>query len=180
MSRVGKQPIAIPSGTRVEIKDGVLSAEGARGRMEQQLFVGIRVEQAERSLTLVRTGDSGSERARHGLMRALIANAVQGVTEGFTRQLDIVGVGYKAEVKDSVVQFALGYSHPVLFPIPAGIRIEVDGKANRITIMGCDRQQVGQVAAEIRGLRSPDPYKGKGIRYVNEVLRRKVGKAGGK
>lgn len=180
MSRVGKQPIVIPSGTRVEIKDGVLAAEGARGRMEQQLFGGIRVEQTERSLTLVRTGDSSSERARHGLMRALVANAVQGVSEGFTKQLDIVGVGYKAEVKDSVVQFALGYSHPILFPIPAGIRIEVDGKANRITIAGCDRQQVGQVAAEIRGLRSPDPYKGKGIRYVNEVLRRKVGKAGGK
>ena len=113
-------------------------------------------------------------------MRALLANAVQGASAGFTKQLDIVGVGYRAEVKGKQVQFALGYSHPVLYDIPEGIKIEIDTKANRVTVTGADRQKVGQVAAEIRGLRKPDPYKGKGIKYTGEVLRRKVGKAGGK
>jgi len=113
------------------------------------------------------------------LLRALLANAVQGVSAGFTKQLDIVGVGYRAEVKEKVVQFALGYSHPVIFAIPEGIKIEID-RTNKITVSGADRQKVGQVAAEIRGLRRPDPYKGKGIKYTKEILRRKVGKAGGK
>src|SRR5688500_7968529 len=131
-------------------------------------------------VTIERTGETGPERAKHGLLRALVANAVQGVSAGFTKQLDIVGVGYRAEVKGPQVQFALGYSHPVLYDIPEGIKIEIEAKANRVTVTGADRQKVGQVAAEIRGLRRPDPYKGKGIKYTNEVLRRKVGKAGGK
>jgi len=132
------------------------------------------------TVTVARSGESGPERSKHGLLRALLANAVLGVSTGFSKQLDIVGVGYSAEVKGSHVQFALGYSHPVIFDIPAGIKIEIETKINRVTVSGADRQQVGQVAAEIRRLRKPDPYKGKGIKYTNEVLRRKVGKAGGK
>jgi large subunit ribosomal protein L6 len=179
MSRIGRMPIPVPSGTKVEVRDGLFVAEGPRGRVEQTLFEGFPVEVKDNVVEITRPGDSGPERSRHGLLRALLANAVQGVSAGFTKQLDIVGVGYRAEVKGNQVQFALGYSHPVLFDIPEGIKIEID-KANRVTVTGADRQKVGQVAAEIRGLRRPDPYKGKGIKYTTEVLRRKVGKAGGK
>jgi large subunit ribosomal protein L6 len=173
-------PIPIPNGTRVEVRDDVLVAEGPKGRVEQSLFPGYPVEVEDGTINVSRSGDSGPERSRHGLLRALLANAVQGASAGFTKQLDIVGVGYRAEVKGNQVQFALGYSHPVLFDIPEGIKIEIDTKANRVTVSGADRQKVGQVAAEIRGLRKPDPYKGKAIKYTGEVLRRKVGKAGGK
>jgi len=179
MSRIGRMPIPIPQGTKVELKDGTFVAEGPKGRVEQAVFANFPVEVKDGSVEISRPGDSGPERSKHGLLRALLANAVNGVSTGFTRQLDIVGVGYRAEVKGAQVQFALGYSHPVLYDIPAGIKIEID-KANRITVSGADRQMVGQVAAEIRGLRRPDPYKGKGIKYTNEILRRKVGKAGGK
>jgi len=180
MSRIGRMPIPVPKGTKVEVRDGVFVAEGPRGRVEQALFAGFPVEIEEGEITVARPGDEGPERSRHGLLRALLANAVQGAAGGFSKQLDIVGVGYRAEVKGNQVQFALGYSHPVLYDIPAGIKIEVDAKANRVTVTGADRQKVGQVAAEIRGLRKPDPYKGKGIKYTGEILRRKVGKAGGK
>ncbi|MFL6201829.1 MAG: 50S ribosomal protein L6 [Thermoanaerobaculia bacterium] len=179
MSRIGRMPIPVPSGTKVQIEDGTLVAEGPRGKVAQPLFEGYPVKIEDGVVTIERTGETGPERARHGLLRALIANAVQGVSAGFTKQLDIVGVGYRAEVKGNQVQFALGYSHPVLFDIPEGIKVEID-KANRVTVTGADRQKVGQVAAEIRGLRRPDPYKGKGIKYTTEILRRKVGKAGGK
>ena len=180
MSRIGRMPIPVPSGTKVEVNEGLFTAEGPRGKVTQPLFAGFPVEVEEGVVTVSRPGDTGPERSKHGLLRALLANAVNGVSNGFVKQLDIVGVGYRAEVKGSQVQFALGYSHPVLFDIPEGIKIEIDAKANRITVSGADRQRVGQVAAEIRGLRRPDPYKGKGIKYTNEVLRRKVGKAGGK
>jgi large subunit ribosomal protein L6 len=173
-------PIQIPNGTKVTVQDGTFTAEGPRGKVSQPVFDGFPVEVEGNTLTVQRTGDSGPERSKHGLLRALIANAVQGVSAGFTKQLDIVGVGYRAEVKGDHVQFALGYSHPVIFPIPEGIKVEIEAKTNRVTISGADRQRVGQVAAEIRSLRRPDPYKGKGIKYSNEVLRRKVGKAGGK
>jgi large subunit ribosomal protein L6 len=179
MSRIGRMPIPIPKGTKVEVKDGKLIAEGPKGRVEQAVFASFPVEVKDGTVEVSRPGDTGPERSKHGLLRALLANAVNGVSTGFTRQLDIVGVGYRAEVKGAQVQFALGYSHPVLYDIPEGIKIEID-KANRITVSGADRQMVGQVAAEIRGLRRPDPYKGKGIKYTNEILRRKVGKAGGK
>ncbi len=180
MSRIGRMPIPVPQGTRVELRDGRFVAEGPKGRVEQTLFEGFPVEvKDDGSIEVARSGDSGPQRSLHGLLRALLANAVQGASAGFTKQLDIVGVGYRAEVKGNQVQFALGYSHPVLYDIPAGIKIEID-KANRVTVTGADRQKVGQVAAEIRGLRRPDPYKGKGIKYTGEVLRRKVGKAGGK
>jgi len=172
-------PIPVPQGTKVEVRDGLFVAEGPKGRVEQTLFTGYPVEVKDGAVEVARSGDTGPERSLHGLLRALLANAVQGVSAGFTKQLDIVGVGYRAEVKGPQVQFALGYSHPVLYDIPEGIKIEID-KSNRVTISGADRQKVGQVAAEIRGLRRPDPYKGKGIKYTNEVLRRKVGKAEGK
>jgi len=180
MSRIGRMPIPVPQGTKVELQGGTFVAEGPKGRVEQALFEGFPVEMKDGSIEVARPGDTGPERSRHGLLRALLANAVQGASAGFTKQLDIVGVGYRAEVKGNQVQFALGYSHPVLFDIPEGIKIEIDTKANRVTVSGADRQKVGQVAAEIRGLRRPDPYKGKGIKYTGEVLRRKVGKAGGK
>ena len=179
MSRIGKMPIQVPNGTNVEIKDGVFTAQGPKGKVAQPLFDGFPIQVDGNTVTISRPGDSGPERAKHGLLRALLANAVQGVTAGFSKQLDIVGVGYRAEVKGTFVQFALGYSHPVIYNIPETIKIEID-KTNRITISGADRQQVGQVAAEIRSLRRPDPYKGKGIKYTKEVLRLKAGKAGGK
>jgi large subunit ribosomal protein L6 len=172
-------PIQVPSGTQVEIQDGVFTAQGPKGKVAQALFDGYPVQVDGSVVTIERPGDTGPERSKHGLLRALLANAVQGVSAGFVKQLDLVGVGYRAEVKGGHIQFALGYSHPVLYNIPEGIKVEID-KTNRITVSGADRQQVGQVAAEIRSLRRPDPYKGKGIKYTNEVLRRKAGKAGGK
>jgi len=180
MSRIGKMPIAVPNGTRVQVKDGLFIAEGPKGKVQQALLDGFPVAVDGDVVTVARSGESGPERSKHGLLRALLANAVQGVSAGFSKQLDIVGVGYRAEVKGGHVQFALGYSHPVLYDIPPGIKIEIEGKTNRVTVSGADRQQVGQVAAEIRRLRKPDPYKGKGIKYTNEVIRRKVGKAGAK
>jgi len=180
MSRIGRMPVPVPSGTTVEIRDGMFVAEGPKGRVEQPVFAGFPIDVKDGVVEVSRPGDTGPERSLHGLLRALIANAVQGVSAGFTKQLDIVGVGYRAEVKGPQVQFALGYSHPVIYDIPEGIKIEIETKINRITVTGADRQKVGQVAAEIRRLRRPDPYKGKGIKYTNEILRRKVGKAGGK
>ena len=180
MSRVGLQPIPVPSGTKVEVKDGVFTAQGPKGTVSQPLLEGYPVAVAEGEVRVSRPGDSGAERSRHGLMRSLLANAVSGVSQGFSKKLDIVGVGYRAEVKERAVQFALGYSHPVVFPIPDGIAIELDARANRLTVSGADKQQVGQVAADIRRLRPPEPYKGKGIKYSDEIIRRKVGKAGAK
>ncbi len=177
MSRVGKSPITIPSGTKVAIKDGTFLAEGPKGKVSQTLIEGFPVEIEDGLITVKRLGDTGPERSKHGLLRALLANAVTGVTQGFVKTLDIVGVGYRAEVQGKTINFALGYSHPVVFAIPDGIAVEID-KKNRITVSGCSRQQVGQVAAEIRSLRRPDAYKGKGIRYSDEVIRLKAGKAG--
>ena len=179
MSRIGKKPVSIPKGTKASVDGDTLTIEGPKGKLRQALLpeIAIKIEQNEISFT--RSGESGPERARHGLMRALVANAIEGVSQGFSKQLEVIGVGYRAEVKGREVHFALGYSHPVIFPIPEGVNVEVD-KQNRITVSGCDRQQIGQVAAEIRSLRKPDPYKGKGIKYATEVIRRKVGKAGSK
>jgi large subunit ribosomal protein L6 len=179
MSRIGKKPITVPSGVKINVADGVLTAEGPKGKVVQTLPAGISVEANDNQLQINRGDDERGTRAKHGLMRALVANAVQGVAQGWSRSLDLVGVGYKVEVKGRELHMALGYSHPVVFAIPQGIDVDVE-KNNRINVRGANRQQVGQVAAEIRGLRSPDPYKGKGIRYSDEVLRLKVGKAGGK
>ena len=180
MSRIGRAPIQIPSGTKVAIDGGVFTAEGPKGKVSQSLFDDFGVKLEDGVVTVSRPGESGPERAKHGLLRSLLANAVEGAANGFQKTLDIVGVGYRAEVKEREVHFALGYSHPVIFPIPEGIEVEVDAKANRVRVTGADKQQVGQVAAEIRRLRKPDPYKGKGIKYTDEIVRRKVGKAGAK
>lgn len=180
MSRIGRMPIEVPNGVRVTVAEGVFTAEGPKGKVAQQLIPGFAVEIEGSTIRVGRPGDAGSERAKHGLLRALLANAVEGAANGFSRGLEIVGVGYKAEVKGSEVHFALGYSHPVVFRIPTGIDIEVDSKAGKMKISGADKQLLGQVCAEIRRLRPPDPYKGKGIKFAGEVIRRKVGKAGAK
>lgn len=180
MSRIGQAPIPIPQGTKVAVEGGTFTAEGPKGKVSQALFDGFPVKVEEGVVSVSRPGEAGPDRAKHGLLRSLLANAVQGVSDGFEKSLDIVGVGFRAEVKGREVHFALGFSHPVIYPIPEGIEIEVDPKANRVFVRGADKQQVGQVAAEIRRLRKPDPYKGKGIRYTDEIVRRKVGKAGAK
>ncbi|MDH3522713.1 MAG: 50S ribosomal protein L6 [Acidobacteriota bacterium] len=178
MSRIGKEPIPIPGGVQVAVEDGIFLAEGPKGKVSQALLPEVSVAVDEGAVRVSRTGESRGHRARHGLMRALLANAVTGVADGWSKELEIRGVGYKAEAREREIHMALGYSHPVVYPVPEGIDFEVDAKANRIKISGADRQLVGQVAAEIRGLRKPEPYKGKGIKYVDEVVRRKVGKAG--
>jgi large subunit ribosomal protein L6 len=178
MSRIGKKPIAIPKGVKVDPQPGVVEIQGPKGKLRQPLPAGIGFEVEGDQLQAKTLQDDPQLGKFHGLARSLVANAVRGVTEGFRKDLDIVGVGYRAELKGKQVVFALGYSHPVVYPIPAGIKIAIDAKANRVTVTGIDRQQVGQVAAEIRGLRKPDPYKQKGIRYVGEVLKKKAGKAG--
>ena len=177
MSRVGKNPIPVPAGTKVKIEDGKFVAEGPQGKVEQTLLTRLNVEVEDGEVRVARRGDSQQERSLHGLMRALLANAVIGVSEGFKKVLEINGVGYRAEVKGQEVHFSLGYSHPIVYTLPEGIAVEID-KNNRITISGADKQVVGQVAAEIRSLRKPEPYKGKGIKYADEIIRRKVGKAG--
>ncbi len=177
MSRIGRMPISIPKGAKVKIEDNVFVAEGPKGKVSERLFEECPVKIDDGVIQVERTSELGAVRAKHGLVRALLANAVTGVTQGFTKELEIVGVGYRGEVKGQEVHFALGYSHPVIFPIPDGISIEID-KSNKVTISGADRQKVGQVAAEIRSLRPPDPYKAKGVRYSDEHIRRKVGKAG--
>jgi large subunit ribosomal protein L6 len=180
MSRIGRNPIEVPKGTDVKLEDGLFTAKGPQGSVSQAVFEGYPVEIDDGVITVARPGESGPERSLHGLLRSLLAIAGEGVSNGFKKELDIIGVGYRAEVKDREVHFSLGYSHPVIYPMPEGIDITHDPKANRITVTGADKQQVGQVAAEIRRLRKPDPYKGKGIKYIDEVIRRKVGKTGAK
>ncbi len=177
MSRIGLQPISVPKGVKVAVEGDVFVAEGPKGRVSQPIFPECPVTVDDGTIKVSRVGDSGPVRAKHGLARALLANAVNGAAEGFKKELEVVGVGYRGDVKGREIHFALGYSHPVIFPIPEGIEVEID-KKNSIKIEGADRQKVGQVAAEIRRLRPPDPYKAKGIRYSDEVIRRKVGKAG--
>ena len=175
MSRIGRKPIAVPSGVKVQVSASAVEVQGPKGKMSVPLPAGIRVEQKD--ATLVATRQSDEHRALHGLARALLANAVRGVTEGFRKDLEIVGVGYRAEVKGKTVVFSLGYSHLIVFPIPEGIQISLE-KQTRIAVTGADKGQVGQVAANIRALRPPDPYKQKGIRLSGERLKKKAGKAG--
>lgn len=179
MSRVGSMPIEVPKGTKVSMENGFLTAEGPKGKVSERLFDGFDAKLDDGVLTVGRPDDSSPMKALHGLQRSLLANAVNGVTTGFVKALELNGVGYKAEVRGREIHFALGYSHPVVFKIPEGIDVEID-RNNRITVAGPNRQQVGQVAADIRKLRKPDPYKGKGIKYADEILRRKVGKTGAK
>ena len=178
MSRIGKRPIAIPKGVTVKVVDGAVEVQGPKGKLKQAHPSGINFELADGHLVAKR-GDNPELAKFHGLARSLIANAVAGVTDGFKKELDIVGVGYRAEVKGKQVIFALGYSHAVVFDIPAGIDVVID-KQTHITVTGVDRQLVGQVAANIRRLREPDPYKQKGVRYTGEVLKKKAGKTGAK
>jgi len=177
MSRIGRKPIAVPKGVTVAVKNGVVEFKGPKGAMSLGVPPGVVAEMNGAELvTKNATGDPLNSKF-HGLARSLMANAVLGVTEGFKRELDIVGTGYRAELKGKQVIFALGYSHPCVFDIPAGIDITVD-KQTHVTVTGVDRQLVGQVAANIRGLRKPDPYKQKGVRYTGEKLKKKVGKTG--
>jgi large subunit ribosomal protein L6 len=175
MSRIGRKPIAVPAGVKVQIARGSVEVQGPKGKLNVSLPRGIHLEQKGAELHAVRESDE--QAALHGLARALVANAVQGVTTGFKKDLDIVGVGYRAELKGKQVNFALGYSHPIEFPIPEGIQITVE-KQTHLTVSGADRGRVGQVSADIRALRPPDPYKQKGIRITGERLKKKAGKAG--
>ena len=179
MSRIGKKPITLPKGVTVKVVDGALDVQGPKGKLRQATPPGIRFAVADNVLQASRAQENPELGKYHGLARSLAANAVLGVTEGFKKELDIVGVGYRAEMKGKQVIFALGYSHAVVFDIPPGIDIVID-KQTHITVTGVDRQLVGQVAANIRRLREPDPYKQKGVRYTGEVLKKKAGKTGAK
>jgi len=179
MSRIGKKPIVVPKGVTVKVVDGAVEVQGPKGKMRQAFPAGINFELADGHLLAKRSTEDPDLAKFHGLARSLVANAVVGVTDGYKRELDIVGVGYRAEVKGRQVIFALGYSHPVVLDIPTGIEITID-KQTHITVMGVDRQLVGAVSANIRRLRKPDPYKQKGVRYTGEVLKKKAGKTGAK
>src|ERR1051326_6514167 len=179
MSRIGKKPIALPKGVTVNIQGNTVAVQGPKGKLETALPMGIKVQQQDGHLVAIRENDS--QAAVHGLARALVNNAVEGVTKGWTRELEIVGVGYRAEMKGkNTVVFSLGYSHPIEYPLPTGVDCAIDPKQTRLTVSGIDCQKVGQVASEMRGLRPPDPYKNKGVRYVGERLKKKVGKTGAK
>ena len=163
----------------MKLEGNVVAVQGPKGKLDMPLPAGIRVEQKDGSLLAIRENDS--QAAVHGLARALVNNAVEGVAKGWNRELEIVGIGYRAEMKGKgTVVFSLGYSHPIEYPLPSGIEVAVDPKQTKLTVTGIDRQKVGQVAAEMRSLRPPDPYKNKGVRYVGERLKKKVGKTGAK
>ncbi len=179
MSRIGKKPITIPQGVKVAISGNTVAVQGPKGKLETRVPGGITVQQQDGHLVALRADDS--QAALHGLTRALLNNAVTGVTKGWTKELEIVGIGYRAELKGkSTVVFSLGYSHPIEVPLPSGIEVTVDPKQTRLTVTGIDRQKVGQIASDMRALRPPDPYKNKGVRYVGERLKKKVGKTGAK
>ena len=179
MSRIGKNPIPIPSAVQVTVANGLVQVKGPKGTIQQPVPAGISVVVEGERVVVTRSGDLPDVRALHGLTRALVANAIGGVTAGFKRALDIVGVGYKAELKGPrEVVLSLGFSHTVTYKAPEGVAISYDAKANRLTIEGIDKQRVGQVAAEIRSVRPPDAYKGKGVKYSDEILKLKAGKTG--
>jgi large subunit ribosomal protein L6 len=177
MSRIGKLPVPVPSGVDVAIEGQAVTVKGPKGTLSHELARPISIEQADGTLVLARTDDQRESRALHGLSRSLVANMVTGVTAGFEKTLEIVGVGYRVTARGADLEFALGFSHPVLIPAPEGITFEVQ-TPTRLVVRGIDKQKVGEVAANIRKLRRPDPYKGKGVRYQGEVVKRKVGKAG--
>ena len=176
MSRIGRMPIPLTDKVKVAIEQAMVSVQGPKGALEQALPRGIEAAVEDQQIVVRRKDDSKEQRALHGMARALLANAVHGVTEGFSKQLEIHGVGYRAQVQGRTVNFTLGYSHPIEFPVPEGVDVKVEG--NKITVSGTDRQRVGQVSADIRALRPPDVYKLKGIRYADERLRKKAGKSG--
>ncbi|WP_263415715.1 50S ribosomal protein L6 [Terriglobus albidus] len=179
MSRIGKKPIALASSVKYKVNGNIVEVTGPKGTVNALLPTGIKLVEKDGHLLAERENDS--QAAIHGLARALVFNAVEGVTKGWTKELDIVGIGYRAEMKGKgVVVFTLGYSHPIEFPLPTGIDVTIDPKQTHLTITGIDRQKVGQVAADMRALRKPDPYKNKGVRYSDEKLKKKVGKTGAK
>ncbi len=179
MSRIGKKPIPLPSTVKYKMEGNTVLVEGPKGKLTAMVPAGIKLETKDGQLLAVREKEELA--ALHGLTRALVSNAVEGVTKGWTKELDIVGIGYRAELKGKgTVVFTLGFSHPIEFPLPTGIEVAIDPKQTRLTISGIDRQKVGQVAADMRSLRKPDPYKNKGVRYVGERLKKKVGKTGAK
>lgn len=178
MSRVGKQAISLPSGVTISVDPGVVKVKGPRGTLSVAVSPLVELKIEGSSLTVTRREDSRAARSVHGLTRKLVANMVTGVSEGFRRVLEINGVGYRAEAKGDAIQLALGYSHPILFPLPQGVQAKVD-KQTVVTLEGADRQVLGETAAAIRKLRPPEPYKGKGIKYAEETIRRKAGKAVG-
>ena len=183
MSRIGSKPIPIPQGVKVSLSEDPLTSsqrvkvEGPKGKLETKVPRGIRIEQKDSELKAIPDNETKSVRALWGLARSLVANSVTGVSTGFAKELDIVGIGYRAAVEGRKVNFSLGYSHPIEFEIPDGIDIKID-KNTHVTVSGADKQLVGQIAADIRGLRKPDPYKQKGIRYTGEQLKKKAGKTG--
>lgn len=177
MSRIGKLPVTIPANVKLEIGDGEVTVEGPKGRLRQSYRPEVRFEMEGGSCTVVRRAESKRARAMHGLYRQLLFNMVRGVSEGFRKELQITGVGYRAEKRDNAVILSLGYSNPIEYRIPEGIDIVCE-TPNRVVVTGIDKQQVGQVASELRSLRPPEPYKGKGVKYAEETVRRKVGKSG--
>lgn len=178
MSRIGQKPVPIPSGVKVQVEGGLVRVQGPKGTLTQPIPLGLRAAVDGGKVLIARQGDDRRVRALHGLARALVANMVAGVTEGFQKKLEIVGIGYRAQPQGRNLQLSLGYSHPVVFPLPEGITAEVD-KQTLITLRGADKALLGETAARLRTLRKPDPYKGKGIKYADEVIRRKVGKKAG-
>ena len=179
MSRIGKKPIPLPAGVKYKVDGNTVLVEGTKGKMTALIADGITLRTEGNQLLVERSGDDKA--AVHGLTRALVSNAVVGVTDGWKKELDIVGIGYRAELKGkNTVVFTLGYSHPIEVPLPTGIEVAVDPKLTHLVVSGIDRQKVGQVAADMRSLRKPDPYKNKGVRYTGEKLKKKAGKTAGK
>ena len=177
MSRIGKKPVSIPAGVQISLKDSNLAVKGPKGELKRVLPEGVKVAVDKSSVTITRESDEGPIRARHGLVRALINNMVEGVTKGFERKLEINGVGYKADVAGEKLNLSLGFSHPIAFMLPKGVAAKVE--KNIITLSSNDREMLGQTAAKVRSFRPPEPYKGKGIKYAEETILRKVGKAAG-
>jgi large subunit ribosomal protein L6 len=175
MSRIGRKPVAIPKGVQVVQKPGQFAVKGPKGELAKPMPSGITIKMEGDKAIISRADDSGPNRARHGLVRAHLANMVKGVTEGWKRELEINGVGYRAEVSGDSITFALGYSHPIVFKLPKSVTAKVE--KNRLTLVSSDKDELGQVSAKIRELRPPEPYKGKGVKYVEEVIKKKVGKA---
>jgi large subunit ribosomal protein L6 len=176
MSRIGRKVLPLPKGVTLAQKPGTISVKGPKGELTKAMPTGVSVKIEGDKLTVLRVDDERQNRAKHGLMRAHLANMVKGVTDGWTRELEINGVGYRAEVAGDTINMALGYSHPVVFKLPKGVTAKVE--KNRVTLASADRDLVGQIAAKLRELRPPEPYKGKGVKYVEEVIKKKVGKAG--
>jgi large subunit ribosomal protein L6 len=175
MSRIGKKPIEIPDGVTVDVGNGVVSVKGPKGELSQAVSPAMRIEQSNGTLTVERPSDRGQHRSLHGLTRSLIANMVEGVTNGYEKRLQIQGVGYRARLQGKALELAVGYSHPISIPPPDGIEFDVP-QPTEVVVRGIDKQLVGEIAAQVRKQRPPEPYKGKGIRYVGEHVRRKVGK----